>query len=82
MEKEFDDIITLDNEEYVVVDEMFYEGVKYLYIISMEDQDKISILKETFENGEPYIESVDKDKLELFMSIFAKRFMEGTKESN
>ena len=82
MEKEFDDIITIDNEEYVVVDEMFYDGVKYMYIIGLENEDKISILKETFEDGEPYIESVPKENLELFMSLFAKRFLEQTKRTN
>ena len=76
MEKEFEDVITINNEEYVIVDEMFYEGVKYIYIIGYEDENKVSILKETVENGETYIESVEKDKIELFMNLFAKRFLE------
>lgn len=81
MKKEYDDIITIENEEYVVVDEMFYEGVKYIYIINANDDNKISILKETEENGETFIESVPKEKIELFMNLFAKRFIEETKKN-
>lgn len=74
--KEYDDIITIDNEEYIVVDELEYENSKYIYLINSENEEKVTILKETQENGEAYIESVAKDKVELFMNLFAKKFLE------
>ena len=81
MEKEYDDILTINNEEYVVVDEMFYEGDKYIYVIALNDENKISILKETEENNEEYVESISEDRVELFMNLFAKRFIEATKKN-
>lgn len=77
--KEYEDIITIDNEEYIVVDELLYEGNNYIYVINSENEDKISILMETEENGEKYIESVPEEKIELFMSLFAKKFLENKK---
>lgn len=71
-----DDIITIDNEDYIVVDELDYNSNHYIYIISTIKEDKISILKETEENGEKFIESVKEDEVELIMSLFAKKFLE------
>jgi len=73
---EFDDIITIDNEDYVVVDELDYNGKHYIYIISSENEEKISILVETEENGEKYIESIPETEVELIMSLFARKFVE------
>jgi hypothetical protein len=78
--KDYDDIITIDNEEYIVIDELQYENSKYIYVINSKNEEKVTILKETEENGETYIESVPKDKVELFMNLFAKKFLE-TKEA-
>jgi len=73
---EFDDIITIDNEDYVVVDELDYNGKHYIYIIYLENEEKISILVETEENGEKYIESIPETEVELIMSLFARKFVE------
>ena len=81
MEKEYEDILTIDNVDYVIVDEMFYEGEKYIYVIALEDENKVSILKETEEDGEDYVESIPEDRVELFMSLFAKRFIKATKKN-
>lgn len=74
--EEFEDIITIDNEEYVVVDELDYNDTHYIYVISSEDDEKISILKETEEDGEKYIESAPANEVELLMNLFAKKFLE------
>lgn len=73
---EFDDIIKIDDEEYVVVDELDYNEKHYIYIISSENEEKISILVETEENGEKYIESVAENEVELILSLFARKFVE------
>lgn len=79
--EEFEDIITIDNEEYVVVDELDYNDSHYIYVISSDNEEKISILKETEEEGEKYIESAPTTDVELLMNLFARKFIT-EKEAN
>lgn len=79
MEKDYDDIITIDGEDYVIVDELIHDGNNYIYVINSETGDKVSILKETEENGEKYIESIPSEKIEYFMGLFARKFIKETK---
>ncbi len=53
------DVITLDGKDYIIADTVNVDNIHYLYVINEElGSDDISILKQTNENGEEFIESI------------------------
>ena len=70
--KEFDEIIKLDGEDFLVVERTTYEGKNYIYVNSLVNENDISILEEYEKDGKKVVKSIDDNKYDLIMSLFAK----------
>lgn len=73
--KEFDEIIELDGEDYLVVDRIIYEGKKYIYVNSLVNEDDISILEEYEKDGKKVVKSIPDEKYNLIFNVFAKNIV-------
>lgn len=59
-----DDIIVLDGKEYFIANRINYNNDNYLYVVGEFNGDKeFSVLKETEEFGNVFVESVNDEKL-------------------
>lgn len=65
--------VTLDdNKEYYVVDIVYDEGKKYIYLITDEEENKVVIGEEIVENKEVFIETIsDPDIMKRVMEKIA-----------
>jgi len=73
--KEFDEIIALDGEDYLVVDRIIYEGKNYIYVNSLVNEDDISILEEYEKDGKKVVKSIPDEKYNLIFNVFAKNIV-------
>mgnify|MGYP002645278133 CR=1 FL=1 len=73
--KEFDEIIELDGEDYLVVDRIIYEGKNYIYVNSLVNEDDISILEEYEKDGKKVVKSIPDEKYNLIFNVFAKNIV-------
>ena len=59
-----DDIIVLDGKEYFIANRINYNNDNYLYVVGEFNSDKeFSVLKETEEFGNVFVESVNDENL-------------------
>lgn len=72
----YDEILTLDGEEFVVVDELVYENKKYLYVNSLKNEQDVAILEEYEKDGKKVVKSVEDSKFDTLVNLFAKKIME------
>lgn len=72
----YDEILTLDGEEFVVVDELVYENKKYLYVNSLKNEQDVAILEEYEKDGKKVVKSVEDSKFNTLVNLFAKKIME------
>lgn len=68
-----DEIITIDNEDYVIMDSIQYENNNYYYAISIDKQ-KFTLLKLINEGSELQVEGVkDKELIKKLLSIYLEK---------
>ena len=72
---EYDDIIKLDNEDFLIVDELEYNGRKFLYVQSIKKENDISIVEEYVKNDKTLVKSVEDSMFDLIMSLFSKKIL-------
>ncbi len=72
----YDEILTLDGEEFVVVDELVYENKKYLYVNSLKNEQDVAIIEEYEKDGKKVVKSVEDSKFDTLVNLFAKKIME------
>ena len=73
--KNCDEIIKLDNEDFLVVSRLDYDGKSYLYVNSLVNENDYSILEEYEKFGKMVVKSIEDDKYDLIMNLFVKKFM-------
>ena len=73
--KEFDEIIKLDGEDFLVVERTTYEGKNYIYVNSLVNENDISILEEYEKDGKKVVKSIPDEKYALIFSVFAKNIV-------
>lgn len=73
---EFEEIIKLDGEDFLVVDKVLYEGKNYVYVNSTVNTDDFSILEEYKKEDKTYVKSIPDEKYDLIMSVFAKKIID------
>lgn len=71
----YEEVITLDNEDFLIVSKMNYEGKNYLYVNSLVNESDYSILEEYEKDGKTLVKSIDPDKYELLMNLFTKKLI-------
>lgn len=57
-----DEIITINNKDFIVVKRFSYNNETYIYVISEDGLDELMLLHETNENGEDIIESINEEE--------------------
>lgn len=57
-----EDIITLNERDFLVAKKLNYNNINYSLVISMDNENDIALLKESFENGEVYVSSITDEK--------------------
>lgn len=70
--KNYEEIIKLNNEDFLVISRLKYDGKSYLYVNSLVNENDYSILEEYEKSGEMVVKSIDDNKYDLIMSLFAK----------
>lgn len=73
--KEFDEIIKLDGEDFLVVERTTYEGKNYIYVNSLVNENDISILEEYEKDGKKVVKSIPDEKYNLIFNVFAKNIV-------
>ena len=73
--KEFDEIIKLDGEDFLIVARTIYEGKSYIYVNSLIDENNISILEEYEKDGKQVVKSIPDEKYNLIFNVFAKNIL-------
>ena len=73
---EFEEIIKLDGEDFLVVDKVLYEGKNYIYVNSTVNTYDFSILEEYKKEDKTYVKSIQDEKYDLIMSVFAKKIID------
>ena len=76
--KEFDEIIKLDGEDFLVIDRTIYEGKNYIYVSSLNNENDISILEEYEKDGKKVVKSIPDEKYGLIFNVFAKNIVSDT----
>lgn len=71
----YEEVITLDNEDFLIVSKINYEGKNYLYVNSLVNESDYSILEEYEKDGKTLVKSIDHDKYELLMNLFTKKLI-------
>ena len=72
-----DEIITLDNRDFLIVNRIEHEGIKYLYVIANDKTEDIALLEEIESEGQIYVQSVDDDnRFKTIMSLIANDYIE------
>ena len=66
-----DDIIMLDDTEFLIIKEQVDNGTNYIFAISTDGTNDVVFLKESTIDNEEYVESVtDKEELSRVMELF------------
>lgn len=66
-----DDIIMLDDTEFLILKEQVDNGTNYIFAIATDGTNDVVFLKETVSDNEKYVESVtDKEELSRVMELF------------
>ena len=66
-----DDIIMLDDTEFLIIKEQVDNGTNYIFAIATEGTNDVVFLKESTIDNEEYVESVtDKEELSRVMELF------------
>lgn len=66
-----DDIIMLDNTEFLILKEQKDNGTNYIFAIATDGTNDVVFLKESIIDNEEYVESVtDKEELSRVMELF------------
>lgn len=73
--KNCDEIIKLDNEDFLVVSRLDYDGKSYIYVNSLVNENDYSILEEYEKFGKMVVKSIEDDKYDLIMNLFVKKLM-------
>ena len=61
--EELDEIITLDDREFLIVKRVELRGSNYMYVFATDDSMDYSVLIETEIEGQPYVESINDEAL-------------------
>lgn len=68
-------VISLDGNDYIIVDKIRYNNCDYYYVINeSDDNNNVCILKRTIENNMPVIRGIT-NKIEL--NLVSRAFAEG-----
>lgn len=66
-----DDIIMLDDTEFLILKEQVDNGTNYIFAIATDGTNDVVFLKESIIDNEEYVESVtDKEELSRVMELF------------
>ncbi|MCI5734451.1 MAG: DUF1292 domain-containing protein [Bacilli bacterium] len=66
-----DDIIMLDDTEFLILKEQVDNGTNYIFAIATDGTNDVVFLKESTIDNEEYVESVtDKEELSRVMELF------------
>lgn len=66
-----DDIIILDDTEFLIIKEQVDNGTNYIFAIATDGTNDVVFLKESTIDNEEYVESVtDKEELSRVMELF------------
>lgn len=55
-------MLKLDNQDYLITNEIVLDNIKYYMLINLSNPEDIIIRKEVEDNGEKYIELLDSDE--------------------
>lgn len=67
-------VITLDNKEYIIADEIIINNIKYVYLTNEQDFLDFSIRKIEVENNEEFIVKLDSDQeFDMAMQAFTNK---------
>ena len=75
--REYDEIIKLNGEDFLVVDRITYENKNYIYVNSLDNENDISILEEYEKGGKKVVKSISDEKYDLIFNVFAKNIIGG-----
>ena len=73
---EEDRFLILNDEEYLIIDEVVDGENKYILVNSMTDEREIAILLEYEENGETMVKSIEQSEYERVLQLFGNKFAE------
>jgi len=67
-------IILEDNESYVIIDEISYKDIKYIYLVNEQKIEKICIRKINIINGKECLIGLDnEDEFKLALNEYIKK---------
>lgn len=75
--REYDEIIKLNGEDFLVIDRITYENKNYIYVNSLDNENDISILEEYEKDGKKVVKSISDEKYDLIFNVFAKNIIGG-----
>ena len=73
---EEDRFLILNDEEYLIIDEVVDGENKYILVNSMTDEREIAILLEYEENGKTMVKSIEQSEYERVLQLFGNKFAE------
>jgi len=73
---EEDRFLILNDEEYLIIDEVVDGENKYILVNSMTDEREIAILLEYEENGKTMVKSIEQSEYEKVLQLFGNKFSE------
>jgi len=73
---EEDRFLILNDEEYLIIDEVVDGENKYILVNSMTDEREIAILLEYEENGKTMVKSIEQSEYEKILQLFGNKFAE------
>lgn len=66
-----DDILMLDDTEFLIIKEQPFNNTNYIYAIATDGTNDVVFLKETVSDNAKYVESVtDKEELSKVIELF------------
>lgn len=68
--KIYDKIIYLDDKEFVVEKEIVVNNINYIYATLLDNEKVFTVLKETYNNNEIYVESIDETTYKKIKNLF------------
>lgn len=70
-----DDIIILDEREFLIVETVEYQNLNYLYVIATDGTNDITVLSEYKKDDKTYVKSItDKDLIDKIFLLVAQRY--------